>query len=187
MGGPSAGELDDDSETYKALIENGVPRPNAKQFIKQLPLYWGEQSITSGPTYWGAISCFLFIMGLFLIRGAMIWWVVPLTILSIMLGWGKHLMWFTDLFLDYVPLYDKFRAVSTTLVIGAFTVTFFGIYTLHKALSGEIEQQKVIKSLKNALYLCGGLLAVFLLIGGSLFEFIGLADSQLPEWNSILD
>ena len=98
-GGASQGELTTDSETYQAIKR----APNAKQLIKQLPLYWGNQPFTSGPTYAGSIVIFLFILGLLFVKSQMRTWLLLATILSIMLAWGKNFMPLTDFFLDYFP------------------------------------------------------------------------------------
>ena len=116
-GGASTGSLTEDSETYNA-IKGRVP--NAKRFIKNLPLYWGDQPITSGPTYAGSIVIFLFFIGLFIVKSYMRGWLLLATILSIMLAWGKNFMFLTEFFLDYFPAYNKFRAVSMILIIAEF-------------------------------------------------------------------
>ena len=125
-GGASQGELTTDSETYQAIKR----APNAKQLIKQLPLYWGTQPFTSGPTYAGSIVMFLFIFGLLFVKSEMRVWILLATIMSIMLAWGKNFMPLTDLFLDYFPGYNKFRAVSMILVIAEFTIPLFGFVAL---------------------------------------------------------
>ncbi|MEA3480189.1 MAG: hypothetical protein U9R60_18540, partial [Bacteroidota bacterium] len=133
MGGASYGQLSERSKVYKALIDNGSRETDAKRFIKQqFPLYWGDQPFTSGPVYVGAIIFFLFIFGLFVIKGKLKWWLLTVTILSIMLSWGKNMMWFTDFFLDYLPGYNKFRAVSMTLVMAELAMPFLGILALSK-------------------------------------------------------
>tara|TARA_B110000211_G_scaffold219800_1_gene265869 strand:- start:637 stop:3228 length:2592 start_codon:yes stop_codon:yes gene_type:complete len=132
-GGASQGALTTDSETYQAIKR----APNAKQLIKQLPLYWGTQPFTSGPTYAGAIVMFLFIFGLLFIKSEMRAWILLATILSIMLAWGKNFMLLTDLFLDYFPGYNKFRAVSMILVIAEFTLPLLGFVALNKFLNSN--------------------------------------------------
>ena len=87
VGGGSYGELGENSETYKVLSQNGVS--GAEEVVKQMPTYWGPQPFTSGPVYVGAIICFLFILGLFIVRGAYKWWLLGATILSIFLAWGR--------------------------------------------------------------------------------------------------
>ncbi|MEA3479114.1 MAG: hypothetical protein U9R60_13090, partial [Bacteroidota bacterium] len=181
-GGVSGGELSGDSETYKALVKNGVPVAQARQAIKQMPVYWGPQPFTSGPVYVGAIVFFLFIFGLFVVKGKWKWWLLTITVLSLFLAWGRNFMWFTDLFLDYFPGYDKFRAVSMTLVIAEFAIPLLGILALARVFKKEVDKEKIFKYLQYSLYIVGGLLLFFALFPGWFLDFSGPADSQLPEW-----
>ena len=88
----------------------------------QLGQYWGEQPGTSGPVYVGAFVCMLFVLSLLIVRGPVCWALLFATMLSIALSWGKNFMGLTDFFLDYVPMYDKFRTVASILVIAEFTI-----------------------------------------------------------------
>ena len=108
-GGVSQGELGRDSETYKVLSGK---YQGANQLIKQMPLYWGPQPFTAGPMYLGALSLFLFVLGLALIKGRYKWWIVGVSLLALFLSWGSHFMWFSKIFFNYAPLYNKFRTVS---------------------------------------------------------------------------
>ncbi|MEZ5198287.1 MAG: YfhO family protein [Bacteroidales bacterium] len=109
--------------------------PQYKEYVAGTSQYFGNQPFTSGPVYVGAFIVFLFIYGLFLIKGPMKWWLLAGTILSILLAWGKNFMPLTEFFLDYFPGYNKFRAVSMTLVIAELTIPLFGILALNKVLS----------------------------------------------------
>jgi hypothetical protein len=104
--------------------------PQHRQAVAQSYQYWGEQSITSGPVYAGAIVCFLALMGLFLIKGPMKWFLLIPTILSIMLAWGKNFMWFTELFFYHFPGYNKFRSVTMILVIAELTIPLLATLAL---------------------------------------------------------
>ena len=115
MGGASGSELSEDSDVYQVLKKNRVP--NAKNIIKRMPTYWGDQPFTSGPVYIGAVICFLFVLGAFIVKGRLKWWIITCTLLSFALAWGHNMMWLTDIFLDYIPGYNKFRSVSMILVI----------------------------------------------------------------------
>jgi len=179
-GGASGGELSKDSETYQVLKENRVP--NANKIIKQLPLYWGPQPFTSGPVYVGAIICFLFVLGLFLVKGPEKWWLLAATVLSVMLAWGKNFMPLTDFFLDYVPGYNKFRTVSMTLVIAEMTMPLLGFLALKKIFNDELSIAEFRKGLKWALGITGGLALLFALIPGIAGDFSSPADAQLPQW-----
>ena len=197
-GGASQGELTTDSETYQAIKR----APNAKQLIKQLPLYWGTQPFTSGPTYAGSIVMFLFIFGLLFVKSEMRVWILLATIMSIMLAWGKNFMPLTDLFLEYFPGYNKFRAVSMILVIAEFTLPLLGFVALNKFLSEDnedyetdkkvkdIQTQKVshalvkskkLISLNLAFYIAGGITLVFALIPNLFFDFAGGQDDSLAK------
>ena len=197
-GGASQGELTTDSETYQAIKR----APNAKQLIKQLPLYWGNQPFTSGPTYAGSIVMFLFIFGLLFVKSKIRVWILLATIMSIMLAWGKNFMPLTDLFLDYFPGYNKFRAVSMILVISEFTIPLLGFVALNKFLYEkdedydtdsklkDINRQKAsnfpvksmkLRSLSIAFYIVGGLTLFFALMPTLFFDFVGGQDAELAK------
>ena len=181
-GGSSQGELGTDSETYNAIKQS----PQSRKIIKQLPLYWGEQPFTSGPVYAGAIVCFLFVMGLFMLKGYMRWWVIITTILMLALGWGKNFMPLTEFFLEYFPGYNKFRAVSTTLVIVEFLLPFFGFIALNKLLFDNNNDESY-KSIKWSLIITGGLCLIFALLPSIFFDFTGSSDEQLKNMGWPID
>ena len=203
MGGGSTG-----TDEYKKNLEKSIPEiagGMASQYVAQdnrlnyqevyaqianslsgniqsIPTYWGNQPFTSGPAYQGAVVVFLFILGLFLVKGRYKWWLLSATLLSMFLAWGKNLMWFTDLFIDYVPFYDKFRAVSSVLVIAEFTMPLLAILAVYRFFKDKNLTQKFKQKI---LYYAGGGVVAFLLIlwlmGGSLFSFESMIDSQLPD------
>jgi hypothetical protein len=185
-GGSSHGSLSTSSETYKTLKDNRVP--NAESIIKGLPLYWGPQPFTSGPVYVGAIVVFLFIFSLFYLKGPLKWWGIAVTLFSILLSWGKHFMPLTNFFLEYVPLYNKFRAVSMILVIAELSIPLLAFIALDRLIRDE-NKPGILKSLKITLFITGGLLLFFILFAGSLFSFSSPGDTSmgLPDWllNSI--
>tara|TARA_B100001758_G_scaffold126664_1_gene108958 strand:- start:6100 stop:8475 length:2376 start_codon:yes stop_codon:yes gene_type:complete len=176
-GGASQGELTTESETYQAIKR----APNSKQLIKNLPLYWGDQPFTSGPTYAGAIVIFLFVLGLFFVKSEMRIWLIISTIMSIMLAWGKNFMPLTDLFLDYFPGYNKFRAVSMILVIAEFTIPLLGFIALNKFLNTNVPIDKKQKPLKLAFYIVGGIALLFAIIPSLFFDFVGIQDTNLEK------
>jgi hypothetical protein len=181
-GGSSSGKLGESSEAYSVLKQNGVP--NIKQITSQMPLYWGSQPFTSGPVYAGAIFVFLFILGLFIVKGPMKWTLLTATILSIALSWGKNFMPLTQFFFDYFPMYSKFRAVASILVIAELTIPLLGILALNNIFSKKVDKSEVLKWGKISLYITGGLCLIFALGGSSFFTFRSAADAQLPypEW-----
>jgi hypothetical protein len=183
-GGSSHEELGKSSEVYKTLASKGYQN-EAKEFSKSVPLYWGDQPFTAGPVYFGAIICFLFILGLFLVKGNVKWWILGATILSIMLSWGKNLEWFTDLFFYYVPLYNKFRSVTMILSIAQITVPLLGFLALRDIISGKLSKEEIFNGLKRSTYIMGGIALFFALFGGFVFDFSSESDAQLaqfPEW-----
>ena len=178
-GGSSSGSLTTDSETYR-LFKNSQQASQAKKIIKQLPLYWGSQPFTSGPVYSGAIVCFFFLMGLFIMKGYQRWWILTTFLLMLALSWGKNFMPLTDFFLEYVPGYNKFRAVSTTLVIIELLIPFLAILALNKIIN-EGKTNEIIKSFKYSLIIIGGLCLIFALMPNIFFDFKSLNDDQYGQ------
>ncbi|MCB0395313.1 MAG: hypothetical protein KDD36_01590 [Flavobacteriales bacterium] len=185
MGGSSSGELGTSSEMYKFLQQANVP--NAKEMIKRLPMYWGDQSFTSGPVYAGAMVIFLFVLGLLILKGPIRWWLLSATILSILLAWGKNFYGFSEFFLDYFPGYNKFRAVSMTLVIASLTLPLLAFLTLHHLFKEQPDPVLFRKKLMRALYITGGVTLVVAAMGPSFFDFHGLSDDQLKASGWPLD
>lgn len=134
--GGASGRLLDNTDALQSLsaIERsqleGLEQFWGAQLRQPLSHYWGDQPFTSGPVYVGAFVLFLFILGCFIVRGPIKWALLAGTILSLLLSWGHNLMWFTDLFIDYVPLYNKFRTVSSILVIAEFTMPALAVLAL---------------------------------------------------------
>lgn len=169
------------SQTVTALKKN-----NAAEAVSQFQVYWGSQPQTNGPVYVGAVIIFLFILGLVLIKGPVKWWLLAATILSVMLAWGKNFMPLTNLFLDYFPGYNKFRAVTMTLVIAEFCIPLLGILALRDIFNGAISRKDAMKGIKIALSVAGGLALIFVLFPGMAGSFLspGEQQVQLPEWLS---
>ncbi|KAA9325486.1 YfhO family protein [Adhaeribacter soli] len=176
-GGASQHAVSENSETYKTLLQIGAPEEQAKQLIQGLPLYWGDQPFTSGPVYVGAIICFLFVLGLFVVNKRIRYWLLAATILSIMLAWGKNFEAFNYLMFDYFPGYNKFRAVSMTLVIAQVAMPLLGILALYEVLYGKSK----IDYKKSVLYSAGitAGFAFLAMIVGSMSDFTAAADQQM--------
>jgi len=181
-GGSSQGALSENSNVYKTLKENNIDSNQAKNIIKALPLYWGTQPGVAGPVYIGAIIMFLFVLALFVVDNRFKWWLLAATVLSILLSWGKNFMPLTDFFLHYVPGYNKFRAVSMTLVIAELCIPLLAILGLQKVISGDIERKKLTKYLYYSIGITGGISLFFALAGSSIFSFAASVDANLPEW-----
>ncbi|MFD0799455.1 YfhO family protein [Maribacter chungangensis] len=178
FGGASQENLGEDSKSFNYLVDKGLPRSSALDFVTGIPLYWGDQPITSGPAYIGAIVFFLFVLGLFLVRGKHKWWLLFGTLLSLVLSWGKNFGVLTDFMIDYFPLYDKFRAVSSIQVILELCVPILAIIALKKILSNKVDLKDKLRSLKLASGVVLGL-GVLLFVFKGMFDFIGPADDRL--------
>jgi hypothetical protein len=140
------------SENEKAMRK---ARPEYRQLYQQIGQYWGEQPGTSGPVYVGAFVLTLFILGLFIVKGPVKWALLAGTIFSILLSWGKNLMPLTDFFIDYVPMYNKFRAVSSILVVAEFCIPLLAAL----AVKEIIEKPDLLKNNRRPLYISLGLTA----------------------------
>ena len=175
-GGASAGSLDKNSETYKYLQKQGVP--NAAQIVNRLPLYWGEQSFTAGPVYFGAIIFFLFVLGLFIVKGKDKWWILTAVLLTIALSWGRHFMGLSGFFFDNFPLYNKFRAVSSILVVTSLLFPLLACLAIQELIEGKIEQIKINKALRNSLIIVGGITLIFAILPGLAGEFTNVESDK---------
>ncbi|VAW22218.1 FIG00649758: hypothetical protein, partial [hydrothermal vent metagenome] len=177
MGGGNYENVGLDSNIYQFLKGKTDPR-RAKEFAKFAPMYWGKQPIVEAPAYIGAILVFLFVLGIFLVKGKLKKWLVGAVIFSILLSWGKNFNMLTDFFIDYVPLYNKFRAVSSIQVIAELAIPLLGILGLKEFFSKNNSSKIKLKALKNTFYIVGGLALIFTLFGSSLFAFEGLRDAN---------
>lgn len=176
-----------DSESYKTLRKNGVKEP--QRAVQSLYAYWGPQQITSGPSYFGAVIIFLFVLGLFLVKGREKWWLLALSLFSILLSWGKNLPWFAGFFIDYFPLFNKFRDMSMLLVITHFTMPVLAILALKEVLQQKWDNTNINKALYWSFGLTGGLSLIFALIptlAGSFTSenemIASRLEASLPGW-----
>lgn len=174
MGGSSMGGFSKDGEVAKSL-----KKYDAVDAAQSLPCYWGDQPFTSGAVYIGAVMVFLFVFGLFLVKGWVKWWIVGVSLLALFLAWGRHMMWFTDLFIDYVPLYNKFRTVSTILVVIQWSVPLLGMLALQKVYNKEIDTAQFNRALKRSLIVVGSIALFFILLGGAVMDFSSDADGRI--------
>lgn len=180
-GGGSGENVGTDSEFYK----------NFRQ--KQAPLYWGDQPFTSGPVYFGAIVVFLFVLGLFVVKGPERWWILLATILSILMAWGKNLMGFNSFLFDHLPFYNKFRTPSMSLVMANVSMVILAVMALKALFDKENPVDK--KKLNLGLYISTGITAGFILLMMALsgnFSFSGASDVQMAaqygnQWDMIKD
>jgi hypothetical protein len=182
-------------ETWTLLVPNAkggasVPLSQSKTAMKhadeyytgiyqQLGQYWGNQPMTAGPVYVGAFVLMLFVLGLFIVKGPLKWMLLAVTILSVLLSWGRNFMPFTDFFLDYIPMYAKFRTVASILVIAEFTIPLLGMFALKRI----IDEPELLKVKARWLYasfaLTGGVCLLFALMPQIFFpDFISYNEMQ---------
>lgn len=149
------------------------------QLYQQIGQYWGEQPGTSGPVYVGAFVLMLFILGLFIVKGPMKWALLAATILSILLSWGRNFMGFTDFFIDYVPMYSKFRTVASILVVAEFTIPLLAMLALKKIVDEPEILTKKIKFVYVSLALTGGVALLFAVMPQMFFSnFVSTSEMQ---------
>ena len=146
MGRESATTFSPDGEVAAVLNEYGL-----RGAAQQLPAYWGSQPYTGGPTYLGAAAIFLAALGIALARGRNKWWIVAVSVLMLLLAWGRNLMWFTELAFDLLPGYNKFRTVSMALVVVQWAVPLLGALALMRLWRGEIPRQRLLRALALSL------------------------------------
>ena len=180
-GGGSGETVGTDSEFYKNFR------------MKQAPLYWGDQPFTSGPVYFGAIVIFLFVLGMFVVKGPERWWIFFAAILAILMSWGKNFMGFNGFLFDHLPIYNKFRTPSMSLVMANVVMVIMAVLALKAIFDKENPVDK--KKLNLGLYISTGITAGFILLMMALsgkFPFSGASDVQMaaqygPQWDMIKD
>lgn len=182
MGGSSSHAFDEESEIYDQFIKMGASPVQAKQYANQMPpAYWGDQPYVAAPAYIGAVVIFLFMLALFLVKSKHKYWIVATSLLALLLSWGDNFSSLTRFFIDYVPLYDKFRAVSSIQVLIELCVPLMAFIGLSRFFSDKIEKASKIEALKRSAIITGGIMALLLVFGGSLFDFSGAADQRLKQ------
>jgi len=181
FGGSNNEDLGTDSKAYDYLTEQGLPRTRALEFSSALPLYWGNQPGVAAPAYIGAIIIFLFVLGLFLVKGRLKWWLVGGTLLSLSLSWGKNFSILTDFMIEYFPFYNKFRAVSSIQVLLELCVPVLAVMALVQVFKPALPKDYKLKALKTSLIIVVGLgIALFLFKGT--FDFSGLNDVTYQKY-----
>lgn len=177
-GASSHYNLGTDSETYE-LLRSAYGSSQAKQIVKQMPAYWGAQPFTSGPVYVGAIVCFLFLLGICLVKGRERWWLVAATLLSLVMAWGKYLPFVNNFLFYNLPLYNKFRAPSMVLVIASLTMVTLGVLAVKEFMKRRNEggnEKNLITALVASFAISGGVCLVLALFGGVMFDFAAPSD-----------
>lgn len=177
--GGASGEKVKSGQTYTALRASGQPLRSDGSM--QLPLYWGSLPFTSGPAYFGAVFCFLFVFGLALVRDAVKWWAGLSVLMTVLLSLGSNMEWFQRLFFDYLPVYNKFRAPSSILTITMFFFPLLGMLAVTRVLEGTYGQKEVLRALGIGAGVTGGISLFFALLGPSFFDFVGAGDAGYQQ------
>ncbi len=176
-GGGSSGGFAADGPVATALRKSGI-QPSV---ATQLPGYWGDQPFTGGPTYIGAVMAFLFVLGMFVLPGRQKWWVLGVSLLGLLLAWGRNAMWFTELSFTILPGYNKFRTVAMALTILQWSVPFLAALVMSGMWNREFDKPRFMKGLWWSLGITGGLALFFALFGGTIYDFGAAGDGRFGE------
>ncbi|XLS27554.1 YfhO family protein [Flavobacteriaceae bacterium M23B6Z8] len=166
FGGSNSEKLGEDSATYEFMLKQGYSRAQAKSLSDNLPTYWGDQPIVAAPAYIGAVVLFLFVVGLFYYRGKHKWWLLAGILIALLLSWGKNFSVLTDFMIEYAPLYNKFRAVSSIQVLLELCIPVLAILAAYKFITNDTDHKRKQKALQYATL-------ILVLLGGALFIFSG--------------
>ena len=182
LGGGNSEELGKDSYTYKAYKDLGASSIQALKEVKRAPMYWGAQPIVEAPAYLGATVILLCYLGLLLYKGFHKWWLLLAIILALLLSYGKNLPWLTNVFIDHIPFYNKFRAVSSIQVIIELCIPILAVFGLTQLFKTEAYKKKCFKALKISVLTLSGICLIFILFKNSLFDFVGLRDGEYASY-----
>jgi hypothetical protein len=177
-GGASGYNVGAKSDLCETMVKNRVPKRSAEQFCRQVPTYRGEKAFTSGPVYMGAIICFLFVLGLLIVPGPYKWALLIATLFSVALAWGRNMMWLTELFFNYFPMYNKFRAVESILVVAEITMPLLGILALQQIVDKKIAWEK----LRVNMFIAGGITMGLCLIFALFTGVVDVTSSYDAQW-----
>ena len=186
MGGGTVESLDEKSNTYQ-YVSSIAGSKQADGFTKQVYTYWGDQLIVEAPAYVGAMMLFLFFLGVFILKGKYKYWLVASSVFAILMSWGKNFQFLANFFIDYVPLYNKFRAVSSFQVIAELCIPLLGFLAVREFFFSKIEKKQKQIALKKALYSSVGLIVVGLLYALAFSTFEGIRDASYSEYEGLLD
>jgi len=173
--------LSTSSETYKFIAESQGAGPAKKMVEGGMPMYWGSQPISGAPFYMGAVMCFLFVLGLFLVKGKDKWWLAAVFVFALLLSLGKNFSILTNLMLDYFPGYNKFRDVKNIIVIQQFAMALLGVLAIKEVYQRKISTEEFMKGLKYSFGIAGGLALIFAVIPGLAGSFSGSTDAQYMQ------
>ena len=186
MGGGTVESLDEKSNTYQ-YVSSIAGSKQADGFTKQVYTYWGNQLIVEAPAYIGAVMLFLFFLGVFILKGKYKYWLVASSVFAILMSWGKNFQFLTDFFIDYIPLYNKFRAVSSFQVIAELCIPLLGFLAVKEFFFSKTDKEQKQIALKKAFYSSVGLIVIGLLYALSFSTFEGIRDASYSEYEGLLD
>jgi len=186
MGGGTVESLDKKSNTYQ-YVSSIAGSKQADGFTKQVYTYWGDQLIVEAPAYVGAMMLFLFFLGVFILKGKYKYWLVASSVFAILMSWGKNFQFLTDFFIDYIPLYNKFRAVSSFQVIAELCIPLLGFLAVKEFFFSKTDKEQKQIALKKAFYSSVGLIVIGLLYALSFSTFEGIRDASYSEYEGLLD
>jgi hypothetical protein len=177
MGGGTIEKLGENSSFYQ-FVEDKAGKKVAREYSEQVLTYWGDQPIVEAPAYIGAVIFFLFFLGMFLVKGRLKQWLIAATIFSIVLSWGRNFEGITNIFIDYIPLYNKFRAVSSIQVIAELCVPILGVLGLKAFFSSAMRKEEKQQGLKKAVLAFVALIVTGFCLAHMFGTFEGLRDAQ---------
>jgi len=181
MGGASQEAVGENSHLAKELEKRGAPKNQIRKITEGAPTYWGDQPFTSGPTYFGAIVCFLFVFGMFVVKNPVKWAFFGLAALCIVLSWGKNFEAFNMLFFNHFPMYNKFRTPMMILGVANLAFVFVGGLGIFELLNEKREKQEIITALKYSLGITLGVVFLAGVAGSGFYDFSAAVDKQLEE------
>jgi len=198
-GGASGGALDPNGNFIKILQDGTVAGPlqsmygeNAQQALNAIAQnvgsqYWGDKPGTSGPYYFGAIICLLFVFGLFIVKHRWKWWILASSVLLLLLSFGQNFPFVSDLFFDYLPMYNKFRAVESTLAVVGLLVPLLAILAIKEAQEGKYDQKYLVQRLTWSAGITGGFALIIAVMPTLFFSFSNANQQPIRDWlNQIL-
>ena len=180
-GGASTEDVGNNSATFDKLMSMGVQEQAAEDFVSRLPTYWGDQPFLSGPVYFGAIICFLFVLGLMVVKSPHKWWIVAASVFGMVLSWGNNFSGLNYLLFDTLPGLNKFRTPSMWLVIPQLLFPLLAAWALKDIVEERVSKDELLKKVKLAVIITGGLCLV-IGVGGRMFlSFQSVNDVQTVQ------
>lgn len=181
FGGSSSEPLSTSSATYEKVTSMGVPEESAEQMIKSLPVYWGPQPFIGAPVYFGAIICFLFVLGMMIIKSVHKWWIAAGVIISIVMSWGNHFAGLNYFLFDTLPMLNKFRVPSMILVIAELLFPLTAIWALNDIIQEKVKGEELWKHIKTATIITAGLCLVLAFGSSAFFDFRAPATNNMND------